>query len=119
MVQAVPGVVVAAGGRRVPSLQSATISYNSAAITLTYDFDSFVTPSDSTSSSTRRAELLGRGGVQVSGYFIIAALTVGVPSLCSCVVGVVAVLRAKPEDIPDVVRGLNRRPGRKQIREIR
>jgi len=47
----------------------------------------------------------------VSSYML-SALVVGFPSLGSCIVGVVALMRAKREDIPAVVRALNRRARR-------
>jgi len=48
----------------------------------------------------------------VSSYIFISAIAVGLPSLAFCVVGVVAVTRANREDIPAVVRALNRRARR-------
>ena len=47
-------------GVQRPGPELATISSSSAAITLTCDFDSFVTPSDSASFSTRRVETPSR-----------------------------------------------------------
>jgi hypothetical protein len=45
----------------------------------------------------------------VSAYIIISAVAVGLSSLGSCAVGVVAVIRARREDLPAVVEALNRR----------
>jgi hypothetical protein len=57
-------------------------------------------------------------GVQVSNCILVGAIAVGLPSFASCVVGLVAVIRAKPEDIPAVVRALNRRARRAKRREV-
>ena len=53
----------------------------------------------------------------MSSYIFISAIAVGLPSLAFCVVGVVAVTRANREDIPAVVRALNRRARRTKSRE--
>ena len=55
----------------------------------------------------------------MSGYLVITALTLGVSSLGSCVVGIVAVMRARREDIPAVVSALNRRSSRIKMPESR
>ena len=45
----------------------------------------------------------------MSSYLMVSAVAVGLSSLGSGVVGMVAVIRAKPEDIPDVMRAINQR----------
>jgi hypothetical protein len=44
----------------------------------------------------------------VSGYIIVSAIAVGLPPLVRGVVGIVAVVRSRREDIPAVVRALVR-----------
>jgi len=53
-----------------------------------------------------RLELLGRGDVQVPVYIIVTVVTVSLSSIGPCVVGLAAVMRARREDIPAVVRAL-------------
>ena len=48
----------------------------------------------------------------MSAYIIVSAVAVSLSSFGSCVVGVVAVIRARREDIPAVVQALNRRARR-------
>ena len=48
----------------------------------------------------------------MSTYIIVSAVAVSLSSLGSCAVGVVAVIRARREDIPAVVQALSRRARR-------
>ena len=47
----------------------------------------------------------------MSGYIIISAIAVGLPSLAHCLPDVVAMLRARREDIPAVMQARTGRPG--------